>query len=442
MGALFLWACVEQSHEPQPSEEDIKAARANVLSTAPTPRYASQAVLKNAGGGQVTYLGLDVEAAAVQAGKPFTLIHYFRVDEAIREGWRLFVHLDTPDRRGHLTADHIPVGGKYPIPYWQKGEIIRDVHKVLLPTSWPADKVQIYVGLWKGQARFTVQSGSQDGKNRVLAAELPVQGAALPPPPKRLVVRKLKADTKLAIDGKLDEAAWQDASSTGPFVNTMDGAPVNKLATARALWDDHNLFVAFEFQDSDIHSTFEKHDDKLWTQDAAELFIDADGDGKTYVELQVSPGNQTFDSWLPSYRANDNAWDAPIETAVKLNGTLNKSDDVDTGWTVEMRIPLEAARGRLGSMRGVPPSVGTIWRANFFRMDHTTGKPQGGSGFSPPLIGDFHALDKFGELMFADEAGNTQAPAASTAVQAHPVTPPQGQAPPNVPHSPPSKRQK
>src|SRR6185369_5438176 len=135
----------------------------------------------------------------------------------------------------------------------------------------------------------------------------------------------------------------------------------NKGASARVLWDDKNLYIAFEFQDSDVHSDFEKHDDKLWTQDAAELFIDADGDRRTYIELQVSPRNVTFDSWLPAYRDNDNAWDAPLVTAVQVNGTLNKSDDTDTGWTVEMQIPLGAARGRMDTMRGVPPTVGTEW---------------------------------------------------------------------------------
>jgi hypothetical protein len=431
--ALLLWlGCVEQSHDAQPNEEDITAARASLPKAPPTPRFPAQAVLENKGGGKITYLGLDADGDAVTAGQPIMITHYFRVDQPAPEGWRLFVHLDSPDKRAHLTADHVPLGGKYPVHRWQAGEIIRDTHKVIVPPSWPTDKLQLYVGLWKGGSRFTVTSGRQDGQNRVLAGELPVRGAAPPPPPKRLVVRKLKAGTTLTMDGKLDEPAWKDATSTGPFVNTMDGTPVGSAASARALWDDKNLYVAFEFQDADIYSAFEKHDDKLWTQDAAELFIDADGDRRTYVELQVSPRNVTFDSFLPNYRANDNAWDAPLVSGVQVSGTINKSDDNDTGWTVELQVPLTAARGKLEAMNNVPPAVGTQWRANFFRMDHRTGKPQAASGWSPPLVGDFHALDKFGLLVFADEQGSFAAPLPTPGAPtgAVPVMPRGGELPP------------
>jgi hypothetical protein len=56
--------------------------------------------------------------------------------------------------------------------------------------------------------------------------------------------------------------------------------------------------------------------------------------------------------------------------------------------------------------------VGTQWRVNFFRMDQPSGRPQAGSGWSPPLVGDFHALDKFGILIFGDEKGKVAVAAA------------------------------
>jgi hypothetical protein len=185
----------------------------------------------------------------------------------------------------------------------------------------------------------------------------------------------------------------------------MDGSPVAQVGSVRALWDDANLYLAFRFQDTDIWANLEKHDDKLWTQEVAEVFIDADGDSRSYVELQVSPKNVTFDSWLPTYRANDNAWESGMETAVQIRGTLNQRDDEDQGWDAELRIPLTAVKGKLETMRGVPPVPGTIWRANFFRFDFPKGRQAVASGWSPPLVGDFHALGRFGQLVFADAAG-------------------------------------
>ncbi|MCS6914723.1 MAG: carbohydrate-binding family 9-like protein [Myxococcales bacterium] len=433
--SLLVTGCVEQQSPDTPTEEDIKAARQeHVLKSAPNPQFPVGAVLTAPAGqgrGKVVYLGMDVDPPTVPAGQTFTLTHYFRVEEPVSEGWRLFVHLAAPaDRRSHLNADHVPVGGRYPVPRWQKGEIIRDVHRVSLPTNWPGDKLAIYVGLWKGQLRFKVQSGPNDGQDRVMAATVPVSGgAAAPQAPetKRLVARRLAAGTVITVDGKLDEPAWKTAPSTGPFVSTLNGAPAEQAAEARVLWDDKHLYVAFEFADKDVWGSLTRHDDKLWTQEAAELFIDADGDGKTYIELQVSPRNVTFDSWLPAYRQNDNAWDAPVKTAVQVRGTLDKRDDVDQGWTVEMAIPHEVARGRLAEMKNVPPTVGTQWRVNFFRMDMPAGKPQVASAWSPPLVPDFHALDRFGTLIFGDEGGNppphVESVVAPRPVVTHPINP-------------------
>ena len=439
-GALALAAaCVEQTNDT-PSEDDVKAARQHVLSAAPTPQFVVNATLKNpSGAGKIVYLGMDAEVTKVSAGQPFTLTHYYKVEEPFPDGWRMFVHLGGApgERRQHLNADHVPVGGKYPLHLWKKGEIIRDIHKVSIPASWPLERVHFYVGFWKGSARAKIESGPADNENRVHAASLTVSGGSPPPPPvqRRLLARRLPAGTAPTIDGKLDEAVWQSAASTGPFVNTMSGAAAEQVSEAKVLWDDNNLYVAFDFKDTDIWGALLKHDDKLWTQEAAELFIDADGDQQTYVELQVSPRNTTFDSWLPAYRKNDNAWDAPIKTAVNVRGTLDKRDDKDEGWTVEMMIPLETVKGRMAEMRNVPPKVGTEWRVNFFRMDMPSGKTQNACAWSPPLVGDFHALDKFGVLVFTDESGKLAAappapadkaqngPAGPNGLTARPLTP-------------------
>ena len=79
--------------------------------------------------------------------------------------------------------------------------------------------------------------------------------------------------------------------------------------------------------------------------------------------------------------------------------------DKDQGWQAELAIPLVAARGRSKAALTLPPTVGQVWRANLFRTD----KPAKGGlkawAWSPPLRSTFHALDRFGELVFADAKG-------------------------------------
>jgi cellulose/xylan binding protein with CBM9 domain len=421
LAALLVASCVEQTPDV-PSEDDLKAARANILSQAPVPKLPINANLEN----KVTVLGVDVDSEAAEPGKPFTITTYWKVNQSL-DGWRLFFHVNGARKEQFINHDHTPLQGKYPVSQWKAGEILRDIYKVSLPPSFDSPEVSVYAGLWKQSSRMKVTSGPSDGQDRVLLVKLPVKrslqspaAGGLTPGRKRYVARKVKTAPK--IDGKLDDAAWKEAPETDAFVNTLSGAPVEQKTTAKLVYDDKNLYIAFNNADTDVWAELTKHDDKLWTQEVDEVMIDADGDGKTYIELQIAPNGTTFDSYLPLYRQNQNDWESKMKTAVKVDGTLNKRDDTDKGWTVEMAIPLEAVKGRAPAGPQIPPKVGDVWRFNMYRMDQPKGKAQVGSGWAPPLVGDFHALDKFGELVFADDKGVVPTPT--------PVTTPGGPIPP------------
>ena len=149
-------------------------------------------------------------------------------------------------------------------------------------------------------------------------------------------------------------------------------------------------------------SKFTERDSNTWEQEVIELFIDADGDKKDYLELQVTPANVVFDAKFARHRSDlkiARAWNmAGLKTAVSVDGTLNKRDDVDKSWTVEMAVPFAEVPGAK-----TPPKNGSLWRANLFRWDWPkSSKRQKAAAFSPPVIGDFHALHRFGRIRFVD----------------------------------------
>jgi cellulose/xylan binding protein with CBM9 domain len=410
-------ACIEQE-TPAPTAGDLELARRDILPAEPKPRFVVNAELED----KVVYLGMDVEPDHATPGKALKLTHYWKVKKPVGEDWKLFVHLG-PQQGAYVNADHAPLHGRYPVAYWKAGEILRDQHSVTLPARWPAGDVEVYVGIWKGSQRLKVAKGPSDGQGRVLAAKIPLSGGAAQPPRPRYVARR--ANGPIKIDGKLDEPAWQQAPFTDAFVNTLTGAKVEALTQAKILWDDASLYVAFSTDDKDVASSFTKQDDKLWTQDAVELFIDADGDGKDYVELEASPAGVIFDSYLPGHRQNQDDWKSGMRSATQVNGTLNKHGDVDRGFTTEIIVPLAAARGRATKDLKLPPAPGTVWRINLFRMDLDQGKPQQATAWSAPLVGDFHTLDRFGDLVFGDAAGAVPAaPQAKTAVRVAPAAAP------------------
>ena len=407
-------ACVEDAPSG-PSADDLAAARKDLLPAAPTPRYPVHADL----GGKVIYLGLDVDPPAIVPSRKFTLTHYFKVVEPPGD-WKLFTHLHGAGKSHFTNLDHTPVQGKYPVSAWRAGDIVRDVQEVTLEPGFKSNVVEIYLGLWRGDERMPILKGPDDGEKRVKAASIPVAGAEPPAPvagPRRYVVRRIK-DGLIKVDGKTSEAAWADAAIAGPFVDTMTGAPAEQKTTARLLYDSKFLYVAFDNEDTDVWTTLTRRDDKLWTQEVDELMIDADGDGKTYVELQVNPAGTVFDTYLPVYRQREDAFDAEMKVAVTVQGTLDKRGDTDKGWTAELAIPLaKVVKPKPGFLpsapRSVPPKPGEAWRANLYRMDWPGGPAGGrqtGWGWSPPLVGDFHKLDRFGVLAFADEKGQVPEP--------------------------------
>ena len=92
----------------------------------------------------------------------------------------------------------------------------------------------------------------------------------------------------------------------------------------------------------------------------------------------------------------DLSWSSHARHAVHVDGTLNDARDVDRGWTVELAIPFS-------SLTGMPkprPAVGDRWKFNLYRLRQGPGQPNEAQAYSPPMRGDFHALDRFATLRF------------------------------------------
>ncbi len=186
----------------------------------------------------------------------------------------------------------------------------------------------------------------------------------------------------------------------------MSGDPASGTdahALARLLWDDTNLYVAFEVQDENLVDPSTQRDDHLWEHDAVEVMIDPDGDGQNYFEFQVSPKNTRFDTRYDRARQPSTPTPGHIDfnpatrSGVVLGspGTIGNPDDNDTGYTVEFAIPWADISTGLAHN---PPQVGDNVRLNLFVMDEAK---QGGHRFaawSAPRSGDFHALERFGRV--------------------------------------------
>lgn len=200
------------------------------------------------------------------------------------------------------------------------------------------------------------------------------------------------------IDGALDDGAWRVAPWTEPFVDIRGGdAPTPRYRTrAKLLWDDRYLYVGAELQEPRLWATLRAHDDTVWHDPDFEVFVDPDGDGLAYYEMEINALGTVLDLFLPKpYGQGGRAvlsWNAKgLRSAVALHGTLNDPSDTDRGWSVELAIPWTAlvppeggAAGTAGpgataspdasggeevGRPGRPPRPGDTWRINFSRVE-------------------------------------------------------------------------
>ena len=283
---------------------------------------------------------------------------------------------------------------------WRKGDVVITAIDVAVPVGL-GGAARVALGVLDAGRRWRITGNrvvdDVDGLAVVatIAVEAIENGSAIVADDGLPVVQAKRRREAIVVDGSLDERDWRDALviTLGPY---RTGAPVPTLATtARLLWDEHALYLAFDVDDDDPFSPYTNNDDPLYDSEALEIFIDADGDKDVYVELQASPTDVRFDAaFAGGARKNMNVrFNHPVEVQHAARAG---------GYTQEWRIPVA---GLLDVPAG-EPRVGARWRINLFRLER---RRQGdvvtsteASAWSPVTANDFHALDRFGTLVFTD----------------------------------------
>lgn len=383
----------------------------NLLKDKPTPKVVVDALF----GENIRLIGMDLSAEQVKPGEPLTITYYWECLKETPGEWKIFGHFELPGGR-RMLLDHTPMGELYPISQWKPGDVVRDIQKITVENEAKPGVGTLWVGVFNEEILRTQGSGDRmkltnkdkvanDGDNRVRAAQVTVidksavSAAAAPKAAAPLKAWLIQAP--IVLDGKLDEPVWGKAIETAPF-GLYDGKPGNPAAaaTAKVLYDDKNVYFGFHVLDKSIENPKAKRDEEVWTADAIEIYLDANADGKDYVELQFSPKNVIFDALFKEHRMPDwkdaRKYDMQgLGSAVLVTGTVNQAGDVDTGYDLEVAVPLAAIPGLV-----LPLQKDATIRVNFFRIDATDGKVNAMYAFAP-TGGDFHDLSKAGSLVFA-----------------------------------------
>jgi hypothetical protein len=171
----------------------------------------------------------------------------------------------------------------------------------------------------------------------------------------------------------------------------------------RALWSGAGIYLRFDVVDPDPWHTMTKRDQHLWEEEVVEIFLDLDGSGTHYAEIELSPANVVSD--VRMIRASP---DKEMDLAFDLEGLRSRVVlRKDSGWTGVLFVPWEAFRP-LPSARNVslPPKAGDRFRFNLYRIERPGGRKRPAEGaifasWSPTGEDSFHVPSSFQTLEFA-----------------------------------------
>jgi len=160
----------------------------------------------------------------------------------------------------------------------------------------------------------------------------------------RPILQAHQVQSSISVDGRLDEAAWQQAEAISGFMQSEpdEGAPATQRTEVRVLYGPSNIYLgAFLFDDesSKIQQTLGRRD-QMNRADWFVVSIDSYFDQKTAYVFGVNAAGVQFDAIRTGSgggpgRGMDESWDAIWASSAQVTSE---------GWAVEMRIPYSMLR--------------------------------------------------------------------------------------------------
>ncbi|MGC4034727.1 MAG: carbohydrate-binding family 9-like protein [Chitinophagaceae bacterium] len=252
----------------------------------------------------------------------------------------------------------------------------------------------------------------------------------------------------ITIDGNIEKEIWQNATWSKRFVDMVNGDAAMYNTQAALLWNDEHLYIAFSAEEPFVEAHLTERDSIIFLENDLEVFIDG---GDCYYELEANAANtlyEVFFIWRDAYtkgsrfdqplfdvhhpqaytfggdydRSGATFWkgthprgirwaftnfDMPgLQTATKIDGTLNDNSDIDKGWSLEIAIPWSSLQ-LLANGRTLPPANGDVWNMFLGRFQKLMpgGKeitPHPAMALNSHGIYDTHLPDKWSRIEFVE----------------------------------------
>ncbi|MBI2820417.1 MAG: carbohydrate binding family 9 domain-containing protein [Acidobacteria bacterium] len=162
--------------------------------------------------------------------------------------------------------------------------------------------------------------------------------------------------SEIAIDGELNEAAWETAQPITEFIQNepTEGAPASERTVVRVLYDNRNLYIGvycYERSPEEIVINDIQRDFAPSQQDYFGVLLDTFHDRRSGYYFASTPvGGQRDAQFFDEGRINNVNWDGVWHSQGRI---------YEDGWTVEFQIPFNTLRFSRENVQ--------VWGLNFLR---------------------------------------------------------------------------
>lgn len=123
----------------------------------------------------ITFLGYALESPTASRGGKITLKLFWRAEKWLDLDYTVFTHLIDYDGRILAQHDGEPSGGAYPTHIWSEGEIVPDVHDLMLTSEIAPGRYLLEVGLYLPHTGERLRLREAPDEDRLLLGEILVR---------------------------------------------------------------------------------------------------------------------------------------------------------------------------------------------------------------------------------------------------------------------------
>ena len=200
-------------------------------------------------------------------------------------------------------------------------------------------------------------------------------------------------------DGQGNNNQWQMTSWNS--LTRLDSGEADYTSQFKILYSAAGIYLLFSGIDNHISSDFDQDFQDLFKGDVFEAFFHPDTSIPLYLEYEISPLNKELVLMVPHINGKNYGWlpfhysgDRRVKKMVHVQGGKSAPGATISSWTAELFIPFTL----FFPLNKVPPAPGSIWNANFYRLDYDSGQMIKWAW--SPVVQSFHEFEKFRQIRF------------------------------------------